>query len=104
MKIALGTLLGRSWLFLASLGRLLASLGVSLACRELFWSDFGAILEPFWDDFGRIFRNVGRVIFFTCFSFGFSCAGALKVVFFALAATRAPKQSDRENTRFFMLF
>ena len=63
MKIALGTLLGRSWLFLASLGRLLASLGVSLACRELFWSDVGAILGPFWDDFGRIFRNVAGVVF-----------------------------------------
>ena len=63
MKIALGTLLERSWLFLASLGWLLASLGVSLACRELFWSDFGAMLEPFWDDFGRIFRNVAGVVF-----------------------------------------
>ena len=62
MKIALGTLLGRSWLFLASLGRLLASLGVSLACRELFWSDVGAILEPFGDDFGRVFRNVAGVV------------------------------------------
>ena len=63
MKIALGTLLGRSWLFLASLGRLLASLGVSLACRERFWSDFGAMLEPFWDDVGRILRNVAGVVF-----------------------------------------
>ena len=63
MKIALGTLLGRSWLFVASLGLLLASLGVSLACRERFGSDFGAMLEPFWDDFGRIFRNVAGVVF-----------------------------------------
>ena len=100
MKIALGTLLGRSWLFVASLGRLLASLGVSLACRERFWSDVGAILGRFGEDFSK--RRGG--CFFTCFSFGFSCTGALKVVFFALAATRAPKQSDRENTRFFMLF
>ena len=63
MKIALGMLLGRSWLFLASLGRLLASLGVSLACQERFWSDVEAMLDPFWDDFGRIFRNVAGVVF-----------------------------------------
>ena len=63
MNIALGTLLGRSWLFLASLGRLLASLGVSLACRERFWSDVGPMLEPFWDDFGRLSRSVAGVVF-----------------------------------------
>ena len=63
MKIAVGTLLGRSGLFLASLGRLLASLGVSLACRERFWSDFGAMLEPCWDDFRRIFRNIAGIVF-----------------------------------------
>ena len=62
MNIVLGTLLGRSWLLVASLDRLLASLGVSLACRERFGSDFGAMLEPFWDDFGRIFRNVAGVV------------------------------------------
>ena len=63
MKIALGTLLGRSWLFLASLGWLLASLGVSLDCRELFWSGVGAILGRFWDDFGRIFLNIAGFVF-----------------------------------------
>ena len=104
MKIALGTLLGRSWLFLASCGRLLASLGVFLACRGRFWSDFGAILGTILGRFGMDFSKRRGDCFFTCFSFGFSCTGALKVVFFALAATRAPKQSDRENTWFFVLF
>ena len=63
MKIAVGTLLGRSWLFSASLGWLLASLGVFLACWERCWSDVGAILEPFWSDFGKIFRSVSEVVF-----------------------------------------
>ena len=74
LKIALGTLLGRSWLFLACLGRLLASLGVSLAYRERFWSHFGMI----FDDFSK--RRGGCC--FTCFSFVFLCAGALKSRFF----------------------
>ena len=63
MKIVLGTLLGRSCLFVASLDRLLASLGVSLACRQRFWSDFGAMLEPFCDDLGMILRSVAGVVF-----------------------------------------
>ena len=71
MKIALATLLGRSWLFLASCGRLLASLGVFVACRGRFWSDFGAILGPFWDDFGRILRNVAGVVFSLVFRLAF---------------------------------
>ena len=73
MKIALGTLLGRSWLFLASCGRLLASLGVFLACRGRFWSDFGAILGPFWDDFGWIFRNVVGIVFSLVFRLVLEC-------------------------------
>ncbi len=63
MKIALGTLLGRSWLFLASLGRLLASLGVSLACRERFWSHFGTILGGFFETSQGLFFH----LFFVCF-------------------------------------
>ena len=65
-----------------------------------FGSDFGAILGRFWEDFSK--RRGGY--FFICFSFVFSCAGALEVVFFALAATRAPKRFDRENTCFSCFF
>ena len=46
----LGVLLGRSWSLLAPLGRLLASLCVSLAFRERFWNDFGGIFGAKIDD------------------------------------------------------
>ena len=101
----------RSWDALGALlvvfGLLWSPFGVSWclsglpgAFLERFWSHVGTILGRFWMDFSKRRGDC----FFTCFSFGFSCTGALKVVFFALAATRAPKQSDRENTWFFVLF
>ena len=48
---ALGPVFGCSWSLLASLGRLLASLCVSVAFRERFWNDFGAIFGAKIDDF-----------------------------------------------------
>ena len=101
----------RSW---DALGALLVVFGLSWSAFGVSWCLSGlpgAILERFWAHVGGILGRFGEDFskrlggcFFTCFSFGFSCTGALKVVFFALAATRAPKQSDRENTWFFMLF
>ena len=96
--------------FLVVFGLSWAALGVSLCLVGLpgaSGSDFGAILEPFSLKIHHILKHLSvrrGGCFLACVSLSFSCAGALKVVLFALGAKSVPKQIHRENQWFFMIF
>ena len=96
--------MGRSW---AVLGFVVLFL-VAVCCSWLLLgapavSDRppGVILEPFGEPESMIFETIFSAhrggCFWTCFSCSLSCAGALKFVLFAIGATRAPKQINRNE-------